>query len=84
MDVVLNYLKGNQKRFVSELCDYVRFPSVSAQSKHGKDLTSCATWMVKHCKAIGLDARLCPTDGHPVVLAKTPRKPGTRKRHFLV
>ncbi len=84
MDVVLNYLKGNQKRFVSELCDYVRFPSVSAQSKHGKDLTSCATWLVKHCKAIGLDARLCPTDGHPVVLAKTPRKPGTRKRHFLV
>ena len=84
MDVVLNYLKGNQKRFVSELCDYVRFPSVSAQSKHGKDLTSCAIWLVKHCKAIGLDARLCPTDGHPVVLAKTPRKPGTRKRHFLV
>lgn len=84
MDVVLNYLKGNQKRFVSELCDYVRFPSVSAQPKHGKDMTNCATWLVKHCKAIGLDARLCPTDGHPVVLARTPRKAGSRKRHFLV
>ena len=84
MDVVLNYLKGHQKRFVDELCDYVRFPSVSAQPQHGKDLTACATWLVKHCKQIGLDPRLCPTDGHPIVLAKTPRKAGACKRHFMV
>ena len=84
MDVVLNYLNGNQKRFVAELCDYVRFASVSAQAAHGKDMISCATWLVKHCKAIGLEARLCPTDGHPIVLAKTPRKKGARKRHFMV
>ncbi len=85
MDVVLNYLKGNRKRYVSELCEYVRFPSVSAQPAHGKDMTNCATWLVKHCKAIGLEARLCPTDGHPVVLAKTPRnKSAARRRHFLV
>lgn len=85
MDVVLNYLKGNRKRYVSELCEYVRFPSVSAQPAHGKDMTNCATWLVKHCKAIGLDARLCPTDGHPVVLARTPRrKTATHRRHFLV
>ena len=85
MDVVLNYLKGNQKRFIAELCDYVRFPSVSAQPKHGKDMTNCATWLVKHCKAIGLEARLCPTDGHPIVLARTPRKKSRAdRRHFLV
>ena len=85
MDVVLNYLKGNQKRFVDELCDYVRFPSVSAQPAHGTDMTDCAAWLVKHCKQIGLEARLCPTDGHPIVLAKTPRKKtGPRRRHFMV
>lgn len=85
MDVVLNYLKGNRKRFVDELCDYVRFPSVSAQQKHGKDMIGCAAWLVKHCKAIGLEARLCPTDGHPIVLAKTPRKKsGARRKHFMV
>ena len=85
MDVVLNYLKGNRKRYVSELCEYVRFPSVSAQPAHGKDMTNCATWLVKHCKAIGLEARLCPTDGHPIVLARTPRKKSARqRRHFLV
>src|SRR6185295_12432490 len=89
MDVVLDYLKENQKRFVDELCEYVRFPSVSAQPAHGKDMTDCATWLVKHCKRIGLQVRLCPTDGHPIVLAKTPaaadyRRGQPRKRHFLV
>ncbi|MCU0783784.1 MAG: dipeptidase [Verrucomicrobia bacterium] len=94
MNVVLNYLRANQKRFVQELCDYVRFPSVSAQPAHGEDMIRCATWLVKHCKQIGLQARLCPTDGHPVVFAKTPapvalrhRKPskkGTRRPHFMV
>ena len=84
MEFVLNYLKRNRTRFVDELCSYVRFASVSAQPRHGKDMIECATWLVKHCKQIGLEARLCPTDGHPIVLAKTPRKPGKRRRHFMV
>ncbi len=69
---------------MKELCDYVRFPSVSAQPAHGEDLTRCATWLVKHCKQIGLEARLCPTDGHPVVLARTPQRKGGRRPHFMV
>jgi acetylornithine deacetylase/succinyl-diaminopimelate desuccinylase-like protein len=48
-------------------------------------MTNCAAWLVKHCKSIGLEARLCPTDGHPIVFAKTPRKKsGPRRRHFMV
>jgi len=73
MQVVLDYLKRNQARFVAELCDYLRFPSVSAQPQHKKDLRACAGWLVNHCRRIGLDARLCPTAGHPIVVAKTPR-----------
>ena len=89
MDLVLNYLKRNQARFVTELCEYVRFASVSAQPQHGKDITNCATWLVKHCKQIGLEARLCPTDGHPIVVAKTPAaaslRPGKpRKPRFVI
>ena len=72
MQAVLDYLKRNQARFVAELCDYLRFPSVSAQPQHKKDLRACAGWLVNHCRRIGLDARLCPTAGHPIVVAKTP------------
>src|SRR5438093_13785853 len=84
MQSVLQYLRDHQARFVEELCEYVRFPSVSAQPQHAQDLTACAEWLVEHCKQIGLQTRLCPTDGHPIVLAKTPRKNNSRRRHFLV
>ena len=72
MQVVLDYLKRNQARFVAELCEFLRFPSVSAQPQHKKDLRACAEWLADHCRQIGLDAQVCPTDGHPIVVAKTP------------
>src|SRR6266446_6268852 len=50
MQKVLNYLEQNQDRFVRELCDYVRFPSVSAQPQHKDDLAACAAWIHQHCE----------------------------------
>ena len=94
MQVVLDYLKRNQARFVAELCDYLRFPSVSAQPQHKKDMRTCAGWLVNHARQIGLEARLCPTAGHPIVVAKTPlaapkrseggRNINSRKPHFMI
>ncbi len=84
MQPVLDYLKKNEARFISELCDYLRFPSVSAQSKHTKDLSACAGWLVKRCRDIGLETKLCPTEGNPIVVAKTPRRKGAKRPHFLV
>ena len=84
MQPVLDYLKQNQDRFVAEFCEYLRFASVSAQPQHKKDLHACAQWLVQHCRKIGLDARLCPTAGHPIVVAKTKRTKGAAKPHFMV
>jgi acetylornithine deacetylase/succinyl-diaminopimelate desuccinylase-like protein len=94
MQVVLDYLKRNQARFVAELCDYLRFPSVSAQPQHKKDMRACAGWLVNHARQIGLDARLYATAGHPIVVAKTPlaapkrseggRNKNSRKPHFMI
>ncbi len=83
MEAVLDYLKTNRDRFVRELCDYVRFPSVSAQPQHRADLVKCAEWLVNHCRNIGLETTLYPTAGHPVVVAKTPRT-GKKKPHIMV
>jgi acetylornithine deacetylase/succinyl-diaminopimelate desuccinylase-like protein len=85
MQAVIDFLKQNESRFINELCDYVRFPSVSAQPQHANDLKACAEWLVKHCEQIGLQAKLCPTQGHPIVLAKTPAaKPNSGRRPHLV
>ena len=80
---MLDYLKKNEQRFVKELCHYLRFPSVSAQSNHKKDLEACARWLTDHCRDIGLQTDLCPTEGNPVVVARTPRN-STGKPHFVV
>ena len=97
MHPILTYLSQNQSRFIDELCQYVRFPSVSAQPEHKQDLQACAEWLLSHCREIGLDARLCPTQGNPIILAKTLRSshaptlprshtptPPTARPHFLI
>jgi acetylornithine deacetylase/succinyl-diaminopimelate desuccinylase-like protein len=81
MNAVLDYIEKNKSRFVDELCQYLRFPSVSAQPNHGADMKACAEWLLRHCQKIGLVAEICPTAGHPVVIARTAR---TGKPHYLV
>jgi acetylornithine deacetylase/succinyl-diaminopimelate desuccinylase-like protein len=81
----LDYLAKNEQLFIQQLCDYLRFPSVSAQSKHRQDLEACAQWLVEHCRSIGLETQLCPTAGMPIVIARTPRQAaGPRRPHYLV
>src|SRR5260221_11566292 len=84
MQAVLDYLKKNQTRFVQELCDYVRFPSVSAQPQHKADLEACARWLKNHCEKIGLVARVIETSGNPIVLAQTPPRKNNHRPHFVV
>ncbi len=84
METVETYLRKHESRFIDELCEYVRFPSVSAQPKHRQDLANCADWLVKHCQQIGLDTERVPTDGNPVILARTPRRRHKNRPHFLI
>jgi acetylornithine deacetylase/succinyl-diaminopimelate desuccinylase-like protein len=81
MNAVLDYIDRNKARFVEELCEYLRFPSVSAQPGHRADMGACAEWLAAHCRGIGLEARVCPTRGHPVVVAGTRR---SGKPHYVV
>ena len=88
MQAVLDYLKRNQDRFVAGLCEFLRFPSVSAQPQHKEDMRACAEWLANHCRKIGLQAQVCPTNGHPIVLAKTPAFAALRRGkplpHFMI
>lgn len=84
-DAIQAYLRQNENRFIEELCALIKFPSVSAQDEHRGDIEACAQWLEAHCREIGLEARLEPTKGNPVVLARTPRSPSkSRRPHFLV
>lgn len=85
MKAIESYLQRHQRRFVKELCEYLRFPSVSADVRYRKGMTSCARWLAEHCRQIGLEAEVCRTAGNPIVLAHTPRQRNSRELpHYLV
>ncbi len=62
------YLNQNQSRFIGELVDFVRIPSVSAMDEHFDDVVNAGNWVVKRLKSAGIsNARLMHTETHPVV-----------------
>ena len=72
-----HYAQANRSRFLTELTEFVRFPTISAQPKHADDMRRCATWLADHLKRIGLErVKVMPTAGHPVVYADWRRAPG--------
>ncbi len=69
----MNYLDEHRAELMSEYFDLVRIPSVSADPEHAADVARCAELIAARLQRIGLDdVRVDPTEGHPVVSARTP------------
>ncbi len=77
--MVNKYLADNRQRFMDELFELIRIPSISAQSVHKPDMIKCAEWLAASLKEAGADrAEVMPTEGNPVVYAEKiidPKKP---------
>ena len=68
MEQTLEFIKTNEKRFLDELFDLLRIPSISADSKHQKDMMRTAEFIKEKLIAAGADkVEICPTAGHPIV-----------------
>ncbi len=67
-DTLDAYIESNKDRFVNELIDLLRVPSVSADPKFKADVARCAEEVKKRMVEAGLDqVDICPTAGHPIV-----------------
>ncbi|WP_188558060.1 dipeptidase [Hymenobacter glacieicola] len=63
-----SYLEQNQERFLSELIDWLRIPSVSADPKFHGDVLRAADYLKARFEEVGLEnVELCPTAGNPIV-----------------
>ena len=68
MQVWKEYQSQNKDRFLDELLELLRIPSVSADSKFKADVARCAEAVKEHLLAAGADtAEVCATAGHPIV-----------------
>ena len=74
-----DYQEKNKERFLNEMLDLLRIPSVSAKSEHKPDMLKCAEAVKESLLKAGADkAMVMPTAGHPVVYGEKiidPSKP---------
>ena len=79
MQVWKDYQEKNKDRFLNELLDLLRIPSVSAKAEHKPDMITCAEAVKQRLIEAGVDqAEIYETAGHPVVYAEKmidPSKP---------
>jgi Acetylornithine deacetylase/Succinyl-diaminopimelate desuccinylase and related deacylases len=65
------YQEKNKDRFLNEMLELLRIPSVSAKSERKEDMRKCAELVKKRLIDSGADkAEVMETDGHPVVYAE--------------
>jgi acetylornithine deacetylase/succinyl-diaminopimelate desuccinylase-like protein len=63
-----NYIEENKDKFLNELLDLIRIPSVSADSKFKDDMLRAAEFVRKSILEAGADrVEIYPTPGHPIV-----------------
>lgn len=71
MSDIKAYIQANEERFLAELFDLIRIPSISAKSEHKPDMQRCAEHWQAHLLGLGATrAQIYQTEGHPIVYAE--------------
>lgn len=71
MQEIRKYVSDNKQRFLDELFELLRFPSVSADPKYKGDMLKTADYVAEKLKTAGADKiEICPTAGYPIVYAE--------------
>jgi acetylornithine deacetylase/succinyl-diaminopimelate desuccinylase-like protein len=72
------YARANRERFLEELKDLLRIPSVSTLPEHQPDMLRAAQWVAEDLGRSGMEhVEIIPTAGHPLVYGDWLHAPGT-------
>ncbi len=68
MELIKNYIDKHKQRFLDELFEFLRYPSISADSKYNEDIINTANFVAKQLLAAGATkVEICETAGNPIV-----------------
>lgn len=66
-----DYAAANAEKFLNQLIDLVRIPSISTNPENAGDVQRAAEWLAADMRTIGLqNVEVVPTAGHPIVYAE--------------
>jgi acetylornithine deacetylase/succinyl-diaminopimelate desuccinylase-like protein len=70
MEKIIKYIESNKERYLEELKEFLRIPSISNEEANKSDVRKAAEWLESHLKNIGLEnVKVFETEGHPIVYA---------------
>jgi|TARA_B110000902_G_scaffold77379_1_gene91954 acetylornithine deacetylase/succinyl-diaminopimelate desuccinylase-like protein len=71
MKDVTTYIENHKNRFIDELIELLKIPSVSADSAYNQDVLNTADFVKKSLEKAGCDnVELCETPGYPIIYAE--------------
>ena len=71
MKNIKNYIFENKNRFIEELIEILKIPSISADPKYKNDVLNCADVVAKSLRKAGADnIEICETSGYPIIYAE--------------
>jgi len=71
------FIEGRREQHLTELCEFLRIPSISAKSEHKPDIERAAKWVADHLRSAGFKTvEILPTNLHPLVYAESLEAPG--------
>ena len=76
MTTPAEFVTDHHAEFETDLCDFLRIPSISTLPAHRADVEKAARWLADHLRAIGLETQIITTEGHPLVYAEWLSAPG--------
>ncbi|MGE5402486.1 MAG: dipeptidase [Ignavibacteriales bacterium] len=77
MEKVAGYILENQGRYLEELTEFLRIPSISTIPENKKDIHQCAAFVAEKLTAAGLSrVEVFQTEGHPIVYGEWLGAPG--------
>ena len=71
MEYINNYINKHKDRFINELIELLKIPSISADQDYKSDVLKCAEAVAKSMEDAGADnIEICETKGYPIVYAE--------------
>jgi acetylornithine deacetylase/succinyl-diaminopimelate desuccinylase-like protein len=71
------YIDQHRDRFLAELFEFLRIPSISTAPEHAPDVRRAASWVAEKLQAAGLEnVEIIETERHPLVYADWLHAPG--------
>src|ERR1700690_2410059 len=71
------FIEGRREQHLTELCEFLRIPSVSAKSENKPEIENAAKWVAGHLRSAGFKTvEIVPTNLHPLVYAESLEAPG--------